>query len=149
MGFEATRTSHAAGKLSLIQRISDWTANTALFEQAWAVVCDSALNWWWSEQLCLFTAGAWTVFIYAECERQLFQFSVGMIKNRSHSNLNPSSPFYLIFWSYSSPTTDSARVGIHAAWPSSGHICRVQPILHRDAHLPTDYTNSRVIHVEE
>ncbi|KAI0246570.1 hypothetical protein BJV78DRAFT_1253576 [Lactifluus subvellereus] len=37
--------------------------NTALFEQAWTIVCDEPLRWWWSEQLCLFTVGFWTVFL--------------------------------------------------------------------------------------
>lgn len=40
--------------------------NTELFEQAWAAVCTNPLNWWWSEQLCLFTVGAWTVFLAIE-----------------------------------------------------------------------------------
>jgi hypothetical protein len=47
----------------VIERISSWLLNTSLFEEAWASVCVGALNWWWSEQLCLFTVGAWTVFL--------------------------------------------------------------------------------------
>jgi hypothetical protein len=37
-----------------------------MFEQAWKIVCEGPLRWWWSEQLCLFTAGAWTVFLFAQ-----------------------------------------------------------------------------------
>lgn len=37
-----------------------------MFEESWAIVCVHPVNWWWSEQLCLFTAGAWTVFIAVE-----------------------------------------------------------------------------------
>ncbi|EDR06360.1 uncharacterized protein LACBIDRAFT_294714 [Laccaria bicolor S238N-H82] len=47
----------------VIERISSWLLNTSLFEEAWASVCVGPLNWWWSEQLCLFTVGAWTVFL--------------------------------------------------------------------------------------
>ncbi|KAJ7693993.1 hypothetical protein B0H16DRAFT_1847672, partial [Mycena metata] len=28
----------------------------------WAHVCFGKANWWWSQQLCLFTVGAWTIF---------------------------------------------------------------------------------------
>ncbi|KAF8877433.1 hypothetical protein BD779DRAFT_110918 [Infundibulicybe gibba] len=44
-------------------RLSLWLTNTALFEQAWAAVCSGPMNWWWSEQLCLFTVGTWTVLL--------------------------------------------------------------------------------------
>lgn len=45
--------------------------NTALFEQAWAAVCFGKVNWWWSEQLCLFTVGTWTLFLAVEGTRVL------------------------------------------------------------------------------
>jgi len=44
-------------------RVGNWLRSTALFEQAWAIVCDAPLKWWWSEQLCLFTVGFWTAFL--------------------------------------------------------------------------------------
>jgi hypothetical protein len=44
-------------------RVANWLKDTALFEQAWTIVCDGPLRWWWSEQLCLFTVGFWTVFL--------------------------------------------------------------------------------------
>ncbi|KDQ17486.1 hypothetical protein BOTBODRAFT_185652 [Botryobasidium botryosum FD-172 SS1] len=50
-------------------RLTDWLMHTELFEQAWATVCLGDLNWWWSEQLCLYTAGALTVFFYIEGRR--------------------------------------------------------------------------------
>jgi len=40
-----------------------------LFKEAWAFACVHPVNWWWSEQLCLFTAGAWAVFIAVEGKR--------------------------------------------------------------------------------
>ncbi|KAK0217170.1 hypothetical protein IW262DRAFT_1449568 [Armillaria fumosa] len=53
----------------LLDRISSWLVDTKLFEQAWAAVSFGAVNWWWSEQLCLFTAGFWTVFVFHESRR--------------------------------------------------------------------------------
>lgn len=45
---------------------SSWLVDTSLFKEAWATVCNGWSNWWWSEQLCLFTAGGWTTFLYLE-----------------------------------------------------------------------------------
>ncbi|KAF7419568.1 hypothetical protein PC9H_002159 [Pleurotus ostreatus] len=50
----------------LIERMAQWLVNTQLFKQAWYAVCDGPLNWWWSEQLCLFTVGCWTVILASE-----------------------------------------------------------------------------------
>ncbi|KAI9452116.1 hypothetical protein BJY52DRAFT_1294624 [Lactarius psammicola] len=47
----------------ILVRVANWLWSTALFEQAWTIVCDGPLRWWWSEQLCLFTVGFWTVFL--------------------------------------------------------------------------------------
>ncbi|KAJ7653248.1 hypothetical protein DFH06DRAFT_529755 [Mycena polygramma] len=49
--------------------MSRWLLNTSLFEQAWASVCFGAVNWWWSQQLCLFTVGTWTIFLATEGRR--------------------------------------------------------------------------------
>ncbi|KAH9016408.1 hypothetical protein EDB83DRAFT_2439223 [Lactarius deliciosus] len=46
-----------------LARVANWLRSTALFEQAWTIVCDGPLRWWWSEQLCLFTVGFWTIFL--------------------------------------------------------------------------------------
>lgn len=58
--------SSISGHATHIDHIANWLVDTSLFEQAWATVCSGPLNWWWSEQLCLFTAGAWTVFLAIE-----------------------------------------------------------------------------------
>ncbi|KAG8998794.1 hypothetical protein FRB94_006642 [Tulasnella sp. JGI-2019a] len=50
----------------VLDRMADWVYETALFEQAWEIVCRGRVNWWWSEQLCIFTAGAWTLFLFTE-----------------------------------------------------------------------------------
>ncbi|EKM53407.1 uncharacterized protein PHACADRAFT_125113 [Phanerochaete carnosa HHB-10118-sp] len=48
-------------------RVADWLLNTSLFEQAWKNVCfGSSWSWWLNQQLCLFTAGTWTVFLAVE-----------------------------------------------------------------------------------
>ncbi|KAK7688340.1 hypothetical protein QCA50_008712 [Cerrena zonata] len=52
-----------APSASFLPRLVAWLKDTQLFEQAWAAVCEHPLNWWWSEQLCIFTVGAWTLFL--------------------------------------------------------------------------------------
>lgn len=54
-------------EIGILERVANWLVHTALFEQAWAAVCVGLYNWWWSQQLCLFTVGAWTVFLFIEC----------------------------------------------------------------------------------
>ncbi|KAK0472761.1 hypothetical protein IW261DRAFT_1506779 [Armillaria novae-zelandiae] len=63
------RTALPTEANSLLDRISSWLVGTKLFEQAWAAVSFGTVNWWWSEQLCLFTAGFWTVFVFHESRR--------------------------------------------------------------------------------
>jgi len=53
----------------LLYRLGSWLHETSLFKEAWVFVCVHPVNWWWSEQLCLFTAGVWTVFIAVEGKR--------------------------------------------------------------------------------
>jgi len=45
------------------ERLGNWLRDTSLFEQAWSFVCFAPVNWWWSEQLCLFTVGGLTVLM--------------------------------------------------------------------------------------
>ncbi|KAF9533760.1 hypothetical protein CPB83DRAFT_782282 [Crepidotus variabilis] len=52
-----------------LTHVASWLHDTSLFEQAWALVCFNPQNWWWSEQLCLFTAGTWTIFLVVEGKR--------------------------------------------------------------------------------
>jgi hypothetical protein len=59
--YEQSAPGRSSG--STIVRVANWLKDTALFEQAWTIVCDGPLRWWWSEQLCLFTVGFWTVFL--------------------------------------------------------------------------------------
>jgi len=59
----------SGSQMPIIDRVASWLSNTELFEQAWVAVCFGHMNWWWSEQLCLFTAGAWTIFLAVEGRR--------------------------------------------------------------------------------
>jgi hypothetical protein len=59
--YEQSAPGRSSG--STLVRVANWLKDTALFEQAWTIVCDGPLRWWWSEQLCLFTVGFWTVFL--------------------------------------------------------------------------------------
>ncbi|TEB20283.1 hypothetical protein FA13DRAFT_1801065 [Coprinellus micaceus] len=54
-------------------RLTSWLRDTSLFEEAWYAVCEGRLNWLWSEQLCLFTAGVWTVMLWVEGTRHGIQ----------------------------------------------------------------------------
>ncbi|KII83887.1 hypothetical protein PLICRDRAFT_95588 [Plicaturopsis crispa FD-325 SS-3] len=71
--FQDYETSSPTIDGRLLVRVANWLVNTGLFEQAWSAVCSHPLNWWWmleyaawSEQLCLFTVGAWTLFLATE-----------------------------------------------------------------------------------
>ena len=61
VNYEQSAPGRSSG--STLVRMANWLNDTALFEQAWTIVCDGPLRWWWSEQLCLFTVGFWTVFL--------------------------------------------------------------------------------------
>ena len=61
MDYEHSVPGRSSG--STLVRVANWLKHTGLFEQAWTIVCDGPLRWWWSEQLCLFTVGFWTVFL--------------------------------------------------------------------------------------
>ncbi|KAJ6460962.1 hypothetical protein C8R45DRAFT_1028785 [Mycena sanguinolenta] len=65
--YEQSKSTPSTG--NLIERMSKWLLDTSLFEQAWASVCFGKVNWWWSQQLCLFTVGAWTIFLAIEGRR--------------------------------------------------------------------------------
>ncbi|CAD6579066.1 MAG: hypothetical protein CYPHOPRED_000792 [Cyphobasidiales sp. Tagirdzhanova-0007] len=45
---------------------TNWLEETSLFKQAWEYVCATSERWWFSSQLCTFTTGVWTVFLFAE-----------------------------------------------------------------------------------
>ncbi|KAI0056893.1 hypothetical protein BV25DRAFT_1535072 [Artomyces pyxidatus] len=64
--FNFEKESAADTTQPVLVRMGNWLWNTGLFEQAWTIVCAGPQNWWWSEQLCLFTVGSWTVFLLTE-----------------------------------------------------------------------------------
>ena len=53
--YKESAPSRSSG--SILVRVANWLKDMALFEQAWTIVCDGPLRWWWSEQLFLFTVG--------------------------------------------------------------------------------------------
>ncbi|KAH9053110.1 hypothetical protein EDB87DRAFT_1653824 [Lactarius vividus] len=63
MDYERSAGLLKNGTEPILERVANWLRNTPLFEQAWTIVCDGPLRWWWSEQLCLFTVGFWTIFL--------------------------------------------------------------------------------------
>ncbi|KAJ7621060.1 hypothetical protein FB45DRAFT_133838 [Roridomyces roridus] len=67
--FSDYERSHPKRTAGMLGRVSAWLTHTSLFEQAWARVCFGRMNWWWSQQLCLFTVGAWTIFLATEGNR--------------------------------------------------------------------------------
>lgn len=40
--------------------------NTSIFKEIWVYGSDGIFNWWWLENLCIMTAGTWTVFLVSE-----------------------------------------------------------------------------------
>jgi hypothetical protein len=52
--------------LSVSHVASQWSIDSSLVEQLWSI---NAVNWWWREQLYLFTAGSWAVFLYFQGRR--------------------------------------------------------------------------------
>ncbi|KAI5900787.1 uncharacterized protein SCHCODRAFT_02523071 [Schizophyllum commune H4-8] len=71
----ATRTGVLYSDISPLQRVADWLVETSLFEQAWmAVSFGYPLRWWISEQLCIFTAGAWTILMATEGPRRQLRY---------------------------------------------------------------------------
>lgn len=73
------------------------------------------MNWWWSEQLCLFTAGAWTIFVYSECQCGV-QYS-------------PLVPILTDILIRSSSIRDSTRLGVYVDRPARGYFSCLQPFL--------------------
>ncbi|KAG8907591.1 hypothetical protein FRB99_003515 [Tulasnella sp. 403] len=61
--YETRTTSPLAS--SILLRVGNWLSETALFEEAWHLVCDDPVKWWWSEQICVFTA-VWTVYVFEQ-----------------------------------------------------------------------------------
>lgn len=48
------------------QRIAFWLQHTSVFKEIWVHGSKGVLNWWWLQNLCIFTAGAWTILLATE-----------------------------------------------------------------------------------
>ncbi|KAF7324900.1 hypothetical protein MKEN_00532200 [Mycena kentingensis (nom. inval.)] len=96
-----------------LQRLSQWLLNTSLFEQAWAGVCFGRFNWWWSQQLCLFTVGPWTIFLASEGPRfQVKRVWAYMLLGQLVAISVASNLFYLAL--VLSPQSLPTRINPHA-----------------------------------
>ncbi|KAF9030009.1 hypothetical protein BDZ89DRAFT_1245906 [Hymenopellis radicata] len=111
--YEATASSIAEAPLD---RLTDWLLNTTLFEQAWAAVSFGKMNWWWSEQLCLFTVGFWTAFLYFQVSNLFYLAIILSPRQRGYKPLEPSlappvlwvSTFIALACVFRSPYTDES-----------------------------------------
>ncbi|KAI5481377.1 Set and Cytidine deaminase-like domain containing protein [Pseudohyphozyma bogoriensis] len=52
----------------------EWLADVSLFNEAWSYVVATPERWWWSQQLCLFTAGPFTAMLLHEGRRKDIKF---------------------------------------------------------------------------
>lgn len=53
-----------------LDRLSYWLSHTSIFKEIWVSGYQGAFHHWWLENLCIFTAGAWTVFLVSEGKRK-------------------------------------------------------------------------------
>jgi hypothetical protein len=64
--FHSYRIGEMLAGPEIIYNTTLWLEETSLFEQAWRYVCAQPERWWISSQLCSFTVGLWTIFLFAE-----------------------------------------------------------------------------------
>ncbi|KAJ7713155.1 hypothetical protein B0H16DRAFT_1811366 [Mycena metata] len=96
-----------------VERISQWLLNTSLYKQAWAHVCFGKANWWWSQQLCLFTVGTWTIFLSDEGQHHHIKFIWAYMLLRQFVAISVASNlFYLALILAPCPPPPSSSHGI-------------------------------------
>ncbi|KAK1235128.1 hypothetical protein PQX77_001651 [Marasmius sp. AFHP31] len=87
-----------AGVLSpnMWKRITTWLAQASLFEEAWLKASVKSVNWWWSEQICTYAIGPWTVFLFVEGQRhQIKHLWAYMLLGQLVAVTVPANLFYL------------------------------------------------------
>ncbi|KAF8816691.1 hypothetical protein BYT27DRAFT_7237833 [Phlegmacium glaucopus] len=99
----------------LIHRYAYWLHETSLFKEAWAVVCFHPVNWWWSEQLCLFTAGTWTVFIAIEGRRRNIKYLWAYMLLGQIVAISVASNLFYLALILSQPSVSSRNLSIKKA----------------------------------
>ncbi|KAF8225321.1 hypothetical protein L208DRAFT_1368328 [Tricholoma matsutake] len=109
-------------------RLTSWLLHTSLFRQAWAAVCFGPFNWWWSEQLCLYTAGAWTVLLATEGKsNRIKHLWAYMLLGQLVAISVASNLFYLALFLSSSTLPPSSR---HPNFPlKTAPLSVVLPVL--------------------
>ncbi|KAJ7471229.1 hypothetical protein B0H11DRAFT_1376039 [Mycena galericulata] len=123
-----------------VKRMSSWLLDTSLFEQAWASVCFGRVNWWWSQQLCLFTVGAWTIFLTVEGSRhQVKRIWAYMLLGQLVAISVASNLFYLSLVIAPPPTRPSTLWAPPSLWIpillSLGAVA-LSPLTDKDTFLP-------------
>ncbi|KAJ7198839.1 hypothetical protein GGX14DRAFT_319990, partial [Mycena pura] len=99
-----------------LKRMSGWLLDTSLFEQAWARVCSGKVNWWFSQQLCLYTVGAWTIFLATEGRRhQVKHIWAYMVFGQLVAISVASNLFYLALVLAGPPSATPHPSSLHAS----------------------------------
>ncbi|KAJ3860733.1 hypothetical protein EV359DRAFT_48573 [Lentinula novae-zelandiae] len=102
-----------------VDRLGKWLINTALFEQAWYTVCSGPVNWWISQQLCSYTVGAWTIFIFVEGKhRQIKHAWMYMLLGQLVAISVASNLFYVALCLSTTPPTRQDRSASPVLWLS-------------------------------
>ncbi|KAL0062964.1 hypothetical protein AAF712_010095 [Marasmius tenuissimus] len=87
-----------AGVLSpdMWKRITAWLSQASLFEEAWLKASVKRANWWWSEQICTYAIGPWTLFLFVEGQRhQIKHLWAYMLLGQLVAVAVPANLFYL------------------------------------------------------
>ncbi|KAJ3740247.1 hypothetical protein DFH05DRAFT_1511000 [Lentinula detonsa] len=103
---------------AFLDRLSLWLINTALFEQAWYTVCSEPINWWFSEQLCSYTVGAWTIFIFVEAKRHKIKYAWTYMLLGQLVAISVASNLFYIAVSLSTPRPIKSRAASPVLWLS-------------------------------
>ncbi|KAG7088527.1 hypothetical protein E1B28_012510 [Marasmius oreades] len=78
------------------KRITVWLAQASLFEEARLKASARSVNWWWSEQICTYAIGPWTVFLFVEGQRhQIRHLWAYMLLGQLVAVSVPANLFYL------------------------------------------------------
>ncbi|KAJ8080959.1 hypothetical protein PM082_017794 [Marasmius tenuissimus] len=78
------------------KRVAAWLAQASLFEEVWLKAIAKRANWWWSEQICTYAIGPWTVFLFVEGQRhQIKHLWAYMLLGRLVAVAVPANLFYL------------------------------------------------------
>ncbi|GAA95968.1 uncharacterized protein L969DRAFT_53805 [Mixia osmundae IAM 14324] len=84
---------------------ADWLSKTSLFKEAWFTVCRLPERWWWSAQLCTFTTGTWTPFLWAESQRRQIRHAWLFMLMGQMVAISVASSLFFAAWLAATSTT--------------------------------------------